>query len=131
MINSAEEFLRLRCSENPDEYSRAANEDAPLDVWLDLISNHEEMKEWVIQNKTVPIEILEVLSHDNSVAIRTAIADKRKLTLALFEILSRDKDEVVRQRIAYNRKTPTPIIERLLLDSSQLVRDAATTRIKR
>ena len=38
MITSAEEFRDLRLSEDPAEYDRAAMEEAPLQVWRDVIS---------------------------------------------------------------------------------------------
>lgn len=37
MIITAEEFVRLRTSENMDEYLKAAWDDAPFDVWLEVI----------------------------------------------------------------------------------------------
>ncbi|WP_083845973.1 hypothetical protein [Rhodanobacter spathiphylli] len=125
MITSAEQFVRLRNSDVPAEYSLAAEDEAPVAVWLDVISRFPEMREWVAYNKTVPIEILAVLAHDESASVRLTVADKRKLTLELFDLLAHDQDELVRQRIAYNKKAPLQLLERLSVDVSPLVRDAA------
>ena len=129
MINSAEEFVELRCSEIQEEYSRANEESALMETWLDVIGRYPEMREWVARNKAVPLEILRVLAGDPDRAIRFAVASKRKLDRALFDSLSRDADEGVRQRIAYNQKTPHEILERLSADESALVRSVASQRL--
>lgn len=131
MITSAEEFVRLRGSENSEEYSRAAEEQAPVAVWLDVVSRFPEMREWVAHNRTVPLEVLEVLARDSSASVRATVAEKRKLSLELFDVLSRDRDELVRQRIAYNKKTPEHVLEQLSIDPSPLVCDAAMKRLGR
>ena len=51
MIESVEEFLQLRLSQNPYEYHRAAQEETPLQIWLEAIAKHPEMKTWVAHNK--------------------------------------------------------------------------------
>lgn len=129
MILSAEEFVRLRTSELQEEYSRAAQDEAPLAVWLDVISRFQDMKQWVAHNRTVPLEVLEVLARDTRWEVRTAVAAKRKLSAELFDLLSRDEDEGVRHRIACNKKAPAAIIERLAADPVPLVRDAARQRL--
>lgn len=130
MIGSAEEFVRLRTSEIPAEYGRAASEEAPLAVWHDVIRGFPEMREWVALNKTVPLEILSILARDDDVNVRIMVAMKRKLTPELFAFLSRDDAEQVRVRIAYNRKTPIDILERLQEDPSALVRSAISGRTR-
>jgi hypothetical protein len=40
MIESAEEFITLRCSEEPELYTRAACDPAPEEVWLDVINHY-------------------------------------------------------------------------------------------
>jgi hypothetical protein len=129
LINSAEEFLRLRTSTFREEYLLAAEDEAPMTVWLDVIFRFPEMKEWVAHNKTIPIEILEMLASDGSASVRATVADKRKLTPELFGLLAKDVDELVRQRVAYNRKVPVQILQSLLTDASPLVRDAARKRL--
>jgi hypothetical protein len=131
MIKSAEEFVRLRVSDFPEEYSRAADDEAPLCVWLDVISRFPDMREWVACNKTVPMEVLELLARDDESCVRAVVAEKRKLSVSLFELLARDHDEMVRQRIAYNKKVPAYLLEELSLDSSPVVRSAALKSLTR
>lgn len=128
MINSADEFVRLRASEDPEEYGRAAHDEAAIEVWMDVIRRFPNMKQWVIHNKRIQLEVLELMARDPSASIRSRVADKRKLGAHLFDALSRDADEAVRARIAYNPKTPVEILQRLARDESELVRNAALAR---
>jgi hypothetical protein len=130
MITSAEEFIRLWTSENPEEYLRAAHEPAPEEVWLTLIDNHPDMRVWVIRNKTVPLSILKRLIDDTDPWVRHAVAMKRKLSVEMFEMLAEDSHESVRKAIACNRKTPLNIIKRLSHDESLIVSEAANKRLK-
>jgi len=129
MILSAEDFVNLRTSGNPEEYRRAAFEDASEKVWMDVINNYPQMKVWVIINKTVPLSILHILSDDPDNNVRAAIAAKRKLDNALFEKLARDEDESVRQRIACHKKAPIEILALLSTDTKRIVSDAAQERL--
>src|SRR5689334_1482095 len=95
MIRDAEEFVRLRLSEAPEEYLRAATESADLSVWQGVIAKFPEMKRWVVHNKTIPIEILHLLSEDPAPEVRAAIAMKNKLPSELMTTLARDRDEGV------------------------------------
>lgn len=131
MIESAEEFVRLRSSNDPEEYSRAAQEEASNAVWFDVISRFPEMREWIVHNKTAPLEVLEVLARDTAPSIRASVAEKRKLSIELFEALSNDGDEIVRQRVAYNKKAPLHVLEHLSNDPSPFVRAVARKRMGR
>lgn len=128
MIETAEEFVRLRASQDPGEHQRAANEEASIEVWRAVIAGWPEMREWVALNKTVPIEILEVLARDGDPKVRMTVAMKRKLTPALFELLAADPDAGVRTRIAYNENAPSEVLEGLTRDPSSVVSDAAKRR---
>lgn len=128
MIESAEEFVALRASSDPDEYGRAANDAASTDVWLDVVKERPDMRFWVAQNKTVPLEVLEVLASDNDERVRRMVASKRKLSRELFEKLARDADETIRACVARNAKVPLDVRDRLARDPSRLVREAASQR---
>lgn len=130
MISSAEEFVFLRTSEIFEEYTRAAYDDASDVVWMDVISKFPEMREWVAHNKTVPLNILEILARDTNESVRSTVASKRKLSPELFDLLSQDKSEVVRERIACNKKVPIHILRRLVNDPTMFVREAALKRIR-
>ena len=129
MILSAEEFVNLRTSDDPEDYRRAALEEASEKVWMDVINNYPQMKVWVIRNKKVPLSILHILSDDPDNKVRTEIAAKRKLDNELFEKFARDEDESVRQRIAYNKKTPIGILMLLSTDIKRMVSDVAQQNI--
>jgi hypothetical protein len=104
MITTVEEFVRLRISEISDEYHRAAYEEAPIDVWLDVIKRFPEMRFWVAQNKTVSIDILEILSEDTDWRVHSMVASKRKLPEYLQIKLATDTHSGVRRNIAFHPK---------------------------
>ena len=76
MIESAEEFVRLRTREDPGEYHRAAHEEASTGTWLDVIERYPDMRFWVANNKTVPLEVLEVLRQDADERVRSMVRCK-------------------------------------------------------
>jgi hypothetical protein len=84
MISSAEEFVALRDSDIKTEYDRSAMEEAPIAVWREVIENFPDHRRWVAHNKTVPVEILEVLCEFDA-STRWFVARKRKLSATLFE----------------------------------------------
>lgn len=129
MIISAEEFVHLRESDDPSEYRRAAEEEATEIIWLDVIRKYPRMKSWVAHNKTVPLEILDVLSNDNDPEVRFSVAMKKKLSSEIFKRLAADKDYSVRLCIARNKKVPESVLEILSHDSEAEISDAATKNI--
>jgi hypothetical protein len=129
MILSAEEFYRLRTSALQGEYERAASEDAPIEVWLEIISSMPEMKEWVAHNKTVPIEILEKLAKDSDSRVRFVVATKRKLPAALQIQLAKDADDGVRDRIARNKNATKSALHVLAKDNQIRIREKAAERL--
>lgn len=76
MIETPEEFRRLRESENPEEYRRASHDVAPVEVWLEVIRRWPDMRFWVAQNKTVPVSVLEVLADDPDETVRDMVLRK-------------------------------------------------------
>ena len=130
MIESAEEFVRLRESEIEEEYERAATDELPLNVCLDIIARFPHKKQWVVINKTVPIEILELLADDEDENVRFEVASKRKLTRDLFLKLSKDPDATVRGRIVFNAKTPIDILRGMYPDSWDHLNEPLRKRIE-
>ena len=131
MIASVDEFIRLRYSDDPSEYRRAANEPAALGVWLELIERHPDSRVWIARNKTVPVEVLSILVEDPSPEVRFAVAMKRSLTPGLLDRLADDPDESVRLQVARHRNTPKGILERLARDDWESVASAAAERLGR
>lgn len=129
MIESAEEFVRLRESEDASDYNRAAQDEALTEVWYTLIRDYPEMRSWVAHNKTVPLEVLELLATDESTDVRSTVAMKRKLSQELFDALARDPDESVRHHVATNAKAPISTLEKLTRDTAEFVATAAEEKL--
>jgi hypothetical protein len=129
MIGSADEFVRLRTSDEPDEYGRAARDEASEGVWLEVVRVYPEMRRWVAHNKTVPMSVLNLLAVDQDEDVRMAVARKRKLTADLLNQLSRDPSPNVRQCIALNAKTPFAVLQHLAADTDKSVATEARTRL--
>jgi hypothetical protein len=130
VITSAAEFVRLRTSENPSEYGRAAHEEAPDSVWLEIIRDLPDMRVWVAHNRTVPLSVLQTLAEDSDARVRSAVADKRKITTALRERLAQDPDASVRARVANNAKCEPSILELLAQDPEEFVRVTAESKLR-
>jgi hypothetical protein len=130
MIESADEFVRLRTSEVREEYERAALEEAPIEVWLDVIECYPNMKKWVAHNKKVPLAILDRLSRDPDLVVRQWVAWKRKAGREIFERLARDPEPKVRSALVTNAKLPLDILEQLAADAEKWIAEAARERIE-
>ncbi|MET8853864.1 hypothetical protein [Amycolatopsis sp. NPDC004625] len=130
-IRSAAEFISLRDSEDPELYRRAAHDDAPIDVWRDLVDHYAGYRKWVAHNKTVPADILHVLATDEDQEVRFFVAMKRRLPLEILDTLSRDTDDGIRLRVARNKTTSQEILWRLAKDPSKSVRDAVHDRLEK
>jgi hypothetical protein len=129
MISSAEEFVELRSSESPEEYGRAAREEAPAEVWREVIEKYPEFRYWVAHNKSVPLDILKILAGDQDVRVRDCVAGKRKLDEATQEQLAKDPDSGVRMRIARNKKASERVLALLLEDPWDEIRKVARERL--
>jgi hypothetical protein len=128
MITSAAEFFRLRESHEPEEYHRAAHDEASTDIWIEVIDQRPDMRFWVAQNKTVPIEVLEILASDSDPNVRDMVARKRKITEVIALRLADDPDETVRAALAVNKKLPPSAEAKLQHDESELVVAALKNR---
>jgi hypothetical protein len=131
MIESAQEFHRLRTSELASEYLRAALEEAPPAVWREVIATMPDMREWVAHNKTVPLEILELLARDADAKVRWTVAGKRKLPAQLQLELAGDLDAGVRHQLACNAKVTKRVLELLVNDAEEFVQQCAVKRLQK
>ena len=77
VIESADELVRLRRSTDSAEYGRAARDAASAETWLDMIQRFPDMREWVAHNKTLPLEILEILRRDPDEKVQSVVRQKR------------------------------------------------------
>ncbi len=87
------------------------------------------MKVWVVRNKSVPAEILAMLSCDSDPGIRAAVASKNKLPRELMDLLASDLDESVRHRIVFNKNASAGVLEKLSTDSSSMVAESARAKL--
>ncbi|WP_231587097.1 hypothetical protein, partial [Paenibacillus sp. E194] len=60
------------------------------------------MREWVVHNKSIPVEIMGILVDDADERVRFNVATKNRLPEHLQLKLAKDSDNSVRQRILYN-----------------------------
>ena len=130
MILSAEEFVKIRSSDDMNDQHRASHDEAPLHVWLEVINQFPEMKKWVAHNKTIPIHILEILARDSDSEVRCWVANKRKLTDELFWAFAKDSDASIRQRIACNAKAPLDVLQFLCTDLDPNVSNPAKEKLE-
>ena len=130
MIKSAEEFIKLRHSEIPEEYHRAAHDEAVINVWEEVLEKYPDMAFWVAQNKTVPIEVLEELAKHQDSKVRDMVARKRKIPESLTFVLANDKDASVRHALANNGKVTESVLCILVNDPWETVRERATEKLK-
>ena len=130
MIESAEEFKRLRESEVIDEYTRATHDDASTKIWEDVLDKYPELAFWVAQNKTVPLEILEKLAVHTDPKVRDMVARKRKIPEALMLQLAKDEDESVRNALVNNGKVTEAVLRVLINDTWQVVRERASEKLQ-
>ena len=130
-IESAEEFVRLRFSADADEYGRAAHESASTQVWRDVIEQYPDARVWVAQNKTVPLEILEIIALDPDPRVRVMVAMKRKATARLLSTLATDSDESVRMAVARHRRTSRETLESLRNDPWDQIRMMVAQRLEK
>jgi hypothetical protein len=95
-----------------------------------VIEKYPNYKEWVIHNKTVPLEILELLTSDENSTIRSAVARKRKINEKIFETLSRDKDENVRYALMCNTNLTIDQLKQIEIADSDWLTNQLNERIK-
>ena len=130
MITSAKEFLDLMRSEDPDDYQRFRYDEAPIEIWREVITDYPLASEWVVRNKTSPVEILRELAKDTRSLVRGEVAMTRRITEDIQELLAYDSNYSVRHTLANNSKVADRILSILSQDSDEFVRNAANQRIK-
>lgn len=129
-IASASEFVEML---NDDDFAVSQGTrycEAPEEVWFEIIALHPESKENVVDNKTVPLSVLEVLSRDSDSRIRWGVATKRKLSVPLMNALAKDADASVRKRIACNGSATREVLEGLLLDEDEDIASRVKERLE-
>lgn len=137
MIESPEEFVRLRTSEDPTESRRAAHESAPLEVWLTIIEKYPEMMYWIAHNKTIPPEVYFALydmckdgsSGTDAWRTKVMLAMKPSCPADLLQQFASDADESVRNSVASNKKAPVHILQKLSSDEWEVCATSARSNL--
>ena len=130
MIESAEHFKKLRLSEDLEEQRLSTLDSADIEVWYEVINKYPELREWVVANKTIQIEILEHLATDSDSKVRYAVARKRKINDSIFNLLKSDPDETVRHSLLYNTKLPLEKKRQIKVDDSDWLTHELNLKIK-
>ncbi len=118
-------------SEDPEDYHRLRHDEAPIEVWRELIANYSLANDRVALNKTVPVEILREIAADTRVLVRTHVAMVRRITEDIQDVLSRDPDSSVRNMLANNSKVTERILKLLSVDKEEFVRESAQRQIQK
>lgn len=125
MIKSAEEFIELRDLNN----QRASFDSAEFKVWMDVIKDYPDYRIWVIHNKSVPIEILEILTLDPNPLIRGEVARKRKINQKIFDLLKLDNNESVRFGLMSNSKISIEQLSQIKVEDSEWLKKMLSERL--
>lgn len=125
MIESAEEFVRLRSSKDPSEYRRAGDEEISEEVCRDVIERFPDARAWLAESEWVPTSTLRRLATDGNPRVRSAVCARRILDATVIEMLSWDVSDAIRTNIARRSDTPVESLLRLVKDDSSMVREAA------
>lgn len=95
MISNIEEYIRLCDSDCRKDNRRTVTEELSQEVVSEILKNHPDRYAWLIHNKLIPGNILEVLIENNDEDIRCTIAMKRCCNRFTFEKLVHDKSDAV------------------------------------
>jgi hypothetical protein len=129
LIHQASEFITALEASDATENNLIRFGKASTQTWLEIIRHSEDAAVWVALNKTIPLEMLEVLAKHSSARVRRFAADKNRITPELIALLATDSDPSVRLRIANHKKTSAEILRRLLRDDWDQVVEIAQQRL--
>ena len=121
-----DEDLLLLVEHCPSSRLTIASAARSLEV-LEILSRDESaaVREAVADNVRISPGILNTLSRDSVSAVRMAVAENQNVTVQDLEVLSNDAVNFVRWGVAHNEKTPSDVLEALVKDSDSYVSDEA------
>jgi len=121
-----DEDLLLLVQHCPSSRLTIASAARSLDV-LQVLSLDESaaVREAVADNVRVSSDILSALSIDLVSAVRMAVAENQNVAVQDLDSLSKDAVNFVRWGVAHNEKTPSEVLEFLLKDPDSYVSDEA------
>lgn len=94
----ADEWVRLRTSDQHEDYERASWMEMPLAAWQSVLDRYPDMAKWVAHAKRTPDDVLRQLAAHPDDEVRWMVASKRQLDPALPAGLRQDPEETVRRR---------------------------------
>lgn len=125
-IRSAEQFIKLRESDRPEDYRQATWGQATDSVWFEIIDRYPNMRRWVAQNKTLSAPVLMRLAGDSDVRVRYGVATTPGLGEGVLDVLMNDVDASIRRVIVTQDNLSPDQLKRLAADSdADVAGDAA------
>lgn len=128
MIETTDEFIQLVDSDVDEERRRAALEDAPLDVWMNLVEHHPEFRFAIAHNKTIPDEVLRLLARDPDWRVRQGVASKRRCPPDILAVLATDENESIASTVAGHPNTPPEALLALADHPWKVIREKVARR---
>lgn len=131
MIDDANEWIRLRRSDDPEDQQRAMSEAVPVAVWAQVYERAPDLRPFIAAHREVASSILERLGNDADAAVRLAVAQRNDLPEKLLRLLADDRHEQVRLAVAANPSTRKDVLQYLSrVDGAESVRLRASVRLK-
>jgi len=130
VIGTVGEFIQFASSEVDVERRRAALEDAPLDVWMNLVTHHPKYRFAVAQNKTIPDEVIRLLAGDSDWRVRQCVASKRRCPPDVLALLATDENESIASTVASHPNTPPEALLMLANHSWGAIREKVAQRLE-
>lgn len=88
----------------------------PIDILRMWMRKEPQLRVWIAQNPSLPLDMLEVLARDISPNVRLSVACNPGTPDSVLEKLSFDTEVEVRRAVASNIKTPGNVLEILVKD---------------
>jgi hypothetical protein len=129
VLESAADFRAL-LDETPLVPSRVRAAQASASVWREILSKHPDLAVWVAANRTVPAEIIEILTAHPRIQVRAAVASNPELHDDAMIRLAHDKSDLVRMRIACNSQATRDVLAHLVADTCVVVSKHAQARLQ-
>lgn len=131
MIDDANEWIRLRRSDDPDDQQRAMTEAVPVAAWAEVYDRAPDLRPFMAAHGGVASAWLERLARDPDRAVRLAIAQRDDASEAVLRELADDVSEPVRVAVAANPSTRKDVLQYLSrVDGAEAVRVRAAARLK-
>ncbi|MBF2066691.1 MAG: hypothetical protein IGS39_20080 [Calothrix sp. C42_A2020_038] len=89
---------------------------APKDILKMWVQKEPQLRNYIAQNPSLPIEILEFLARDASPKVRLAVAYNPSTPKSVLEKLSFDTEIEIKRAVASNTNTPGHVLEILVRD---------------